>query len=69
MITWELVMMAGVMQQGYTPPEKADLSKASVRAGKTLTESKYPFLLEPYENGAPVSEKDISGPRNLGSLD
>ncbi len=53
MIAWELGMMAGVMQQGYTPPEKADLSKASVRAGKALTESKYPFLLEPYENGAP----------------
>ena len=42
-------MMAGVMQQGYAPPEKADLSKASVRAGKTLTESKYSFLLEPYD--------------------
>jgi len=30
------------------------LSKASVRAGKALTESKYSFLLEPYENGAPA---------------
>jgi hypothetical protein len=40
--------------QGYAPPEKADLSKASVRAGKALTESKYSFLLEPYENGAPA---------------
>ena len=37
------------MQQGYAPPEKADLSKASVRAGKALTESKYSFLLEPYD--------------------
>jgi hypothetical protein len=53
-IAWELGMMAGVMQQGYAPPEKADLSKASVRAGKALTESKYSFLLEPYENGAPA---------------
>ena len=30
------------------------MSKASVRAGKALTESKYSFLLEPYENGAPA---------------
>jgi hypothetical protein len=47
-------MIAGVMQQGYAPSEKADLSKASVRGGKTLTESQYSFLLEPYENGAPA---------------
>jgi hypothetical protein len=47
-------MIAGIMQQGYAPPEKADLSKASVRGGKALTESKYSFQLEPYENGAPA---------------
>ena len=45
---------AGIIRQGYSPPEKADVSKASVRGGKTLTESKYSFLLEPYENGAPA---------------
>jgi len=43
-----------MLQQGYTPPEKADLSKASVRGGKALAESKYSFQLEPYENGAPA---------------
>ena len=32
----------------------SDSSKASVRGGKALTESKYSFLLEPYENGAPA---------------
>ena len=47
-------MIAGVMQQGYGPSEKADLSKASVRGGKALTESQYSFQLEPYENGAPA---------------
>ena len=53
-IAWEIGMIAGIMQQGYAPSEKADLSKASVRGGKTLTESKYSFLLEPYENGSPA---------------
>ena len=47
-------MIAGIMQQGYAPPEKADLSKASVRGGKALTEFTYSFLLQPYENGAPA---------------
>jgi hypothetical protein len=53
-IAWEIGMIAGIMQQGYTPSEKADLSKASVRGGKALTESQYSFQLEPYENGAPA---------------
>ena len=42
------------MQEGYADAEKADLSKKSTRAGKALTESKYAFQLEPYENGAPA---------------
>jgi hypothetical protein len=53
-IAWEIGMIAGIMQQGYAPSEKADLSKASVRGGKALTESQYSFQLEPYENGAPA---------------
>ena len=53
-IAWEIGMIAGIMQQGYAPSEKADLSKASVRRGKALTESQYSFQLEPYENGAPA---------------
>jgi hypothetical protein len=62
-ISWEFGMVSGIMQQGYAPPEKADLSKASVRGGKALTESKYFFQLEPYENGAPAPtqlQKDVS---------
>jgi hypothetical protein len=53
-IAWEIGMIAGIMQQGYAPSEKADLSKASVRGGKALTESQYSFQSEPYENGAPA---------------
>jgi hypothetical protein len=53
-IAWEIGMIAGIMQQGYAPSEKADLSKASVRGGKALTESQYSFQLEPYKNGAPA---------------
>ena len=58
-------MVSGIMQQGYAPPEKADLSKASVRGGKALTESKYSFQLKPYENGAPgpaptLLQKEVS---------
>jgi hypothetical protein len=47
-IAWEIGMIAGIMQQGYAPSEKADLSKASVRGGKALTESQYSFQLEPH---------------------
>jgi hypothetical protein len=53
-ITWEIGTIAGIMQQGYAPSEKADLSKVSVRGGKALTNSQYSFQLEPYENGAPA---------------
>jgi len=42
------------MQEGYADAEKADLSKLSTRDGKALTQSKYAFQLEPYENGAPA---------------
>ena len=53
-IAWEIGIIAGIMQQGYAPSEKANLSKASVRGGKALIESQYSFQLEPYENGAPA---------------
>ena len=53
-IEWENGIVDGVMQEGYADAEKADLSKKSTRAGKALTESKYAFQLEPYENGAPA---------------
>jgi hypothetical protein len=62
-IAWEIGMIAGIMQQGYAPAKKADLSQASVRGGKALTESQYSFQLEPYENGAPAptqSQPEVS---------
>lgn len=53
-ILWENGIVDGVMQEGYADAEKADLSKPSTRDGKALTQSKYAFQLEPYENGAPA---------------
>jgi hypothetical protein len=49
-ILWENGILDGAMQEGYTDAEKADLSNPSTREGKALTESKYVFQLEPYEN-------------------
>ena len=53
-IKWEIGIVEGVMQEGYADAEKADLSKVSTRGGKALTEPKFSFQLEPYENGAPA---------------
>ena len=53
-IKWDIGIVDGVLQEGYADAEKADLSKASTRAGKALTEPKFSFQLEPYENGAPA---------------
>ena len=53
-IQWENGIVDGAMQEGYAEAEKADLSKVSTRGGKALTEPKFSFQLEPYEDGAPA---------------
>ena len=53
-ILWENGIVHGVIQEGYADAEKADLSNPSTRDGKALTQYKYAFQLEPYENVAPA---------------